>query len=174
MAHNPRRRHEDTWLNSARICHGSAQDFLAGVSTGLARMPIRVSPTLSSSAPPVSRTSTQVFLEPSVYAHSATPTPFVARLMRDQPVRNPLRLPTRQYPKFIYFDLLRYQAPLLSPLRLPVPPSRRWRALLIVWQEAGILNMGAAAMQAGDFSRVRRLRATARERLLRCRGGSPR
>ena len=49
--------------------------------------------------------------------------------MRDQRVRNPLRLPSRQYPIYLLW-LIRYQAPLLSPLRLPVPPSRHFVEVL--------------------------------------------
>jgi hypothetical protein len=52
-----------------RCCPSSLYTFPAGVSTGLGSgLPFKVSPNLSSSASPVSQTSTQVFLKSAAYA----------------------------------------------------------------------------------------------------------
>ena len=52
-----------------RCCPSSLYTFPAGVSPGLARdCHLKVSPTLSSSASPVSQASTQVFLKSAAYA----------------------------------------------------------------------------------------------------------
>jgi hypothetical protein len=52
-----------------RCCPSSLYTFPAGVFSGLGSgLPFKVSPNLSSSASPVSRASTQVFLKSAAYA----------------------------------------------------------------------------------------------------------
>jgi hypothetical protein len=62
----------------------------------------------------------------SPFAVSATPPRepiFLLILMADLCLSGPLRLPSPQDTIYL-LQLMSYQSPLLSPLRLPVPPSR--------------------------------------------------
>jgi hypothetical protein len=68
-----------------------------------------------------------IFLKSGCVSHAVTPTPFVTLTYETS---TPRRIPCvchYIWMLFIYLDLRDIWSPLLSPLRLPVPPSRLGR-----------------------------------------------